>query len=56
MAKNTGNGYRKGAVSDRTQVLNPKNERYTKRDSDTGQFMDVKSEKNKKFKGITDEK
>ena len=53
--KPIGDNTRKGAVKDRTQVFNPKIERFIKRDRDTGQFMDVKSN-NKKFKGITKEK
>lgn len=54
MAKNgsKGNG-RKGAVRGRSQVYNPKIEKYVKRDAKTGHFMDVKSS-GKKFKGVTD--
>jgi hypothetical protein len=57
MAKNgkSGDGHRNGAVKERTQVYNPKIERYVKRDKDTGQFMDVKSD-DKPFKGVTKEK
>lgn len=47
---------RKGAVKDRTQVQNPKTGLWTKRDSDTGRFMDVKTSSPKPFKGITKEK
>jgi len=50
-----GDGHRHGAVKDRSQVLNPKNQRYTKRDSDTGRFIDQKADK-KPFKGVTKEK
>jgi len=46
---------RKGAVRKRTQVLNPKTGLYTKRDKETGRFMDVKISGGK-FKGITKEK
>jgi hypothetical protein len=53
--KPIGDNARKGAVRDRSQVYNPKIERYVKRDRDTGQFMDVKSDSNK-FKGVTTEK
>lgn len=53
--KPTGDNARKGAIRDRSQVYNPKIERFIKRDKDTGQFMDVKSD-SKKFKGITKEK
>ena len=53
MAKNTGNNWRKGAVKDRTQTYNPKTGLWTKSDTQTGQFMDVKTSDNKPFKGIT---
>ncbi len=55
MAKNKpiGDNARKGAVKDRTQVLNPKTKLYVKRDSGTGRFMDVKTSGGK-FKGVTD--
>lgn len=57
MAKNgkVGDGHRNGAVKDRTQTFNPKTETWTKRDSNTGKFMDGKSD-GKPFKGITKEK
>ncbi|EGO6390583.1 hypothetical protein IUZ16_000360 [Salmonella enterica] len=44
MAKNTGDGYRKGSVTDRTQVQNPQNGNYTKRDTTTGRFIDQKQD------------
>ena len=47
---------RKGAVKDRTQVQNPKTGLWTKRDSETGRFMDVKTSSSEPFKGITKEK
>jgi len=53
MAKNTGDNHRKGSVSDRTQVYNPKTEQYVKRDTKTGQFMAAKSQP---FKGVRKEK
>jgi hypothetical protein len=53
MAKNTENGYRVGAVKDRSQVYNPKTEQYIKRDATTGRFI---AASNNKFKGITEEK
>jgi len=58
MAKNapTGDNARKGAVKDRTQVQNPKTGLWTKRDSDTGKFMDIKTSSDKPFKGVTKEK
>ena len=59
MAKNTGEGYRKGAIDNRTQIKNPKTDRYVKRDQDPdsdhqGEFMDVKSD-DEKFKGVAEE-
>lgn len=50
-----GDGHRNGAVRDRSQVHNPQSDRWTKRDSDTGRFMDQKSD-GKPFKGVTKEK
>lgn len=50
-----GDGHRNGAVRDRSQVYNPQNERWTKRDGDTGRFMDQKADP-KPFKGVTKEK
>jgi hypothetical protein len=55
MAKNTRKGYREGEVRDRSQVFNPVTKKWTKRDSDTGEFMDVK-EDGQPFKGIRKEK
>ena len=57
MAKNKpyGDNKRIGAVKNRSQVLNPKNGKYVKRDTDTGRFMDMKSD-NKPFKGVRKEK
>ncbi len=46
-----GDGHRNGAVKDRSQTYNPKNETWVKRDKDTAQFMDVKSD-GKPFKGV----
>jgi hypothetical protein len=56
MAKNKpyGDGHRKGAVKGRTQVLNPKTGIWTKRDTETGLFMDGKQD-GKPFKGVTKE-
>ena len=50
-----GDGHRKGAVRKRSQVFNPQNEKWVKRDTDTGRFMDVKSD-GEKFKGVRREK
>lgn len=43
MAKNgiPGDGHRNGAVKERSQVYNPKTEQWVKRDTNTGQFIDV---------------
>jgi hypothetical protein len=41
---------RVGAVRDRDQVYNPRNDRWTKRDN-SGKFMDQKSD-NDPFKGV----
>lgn len=48
MAKNK---TRVGSVRKRDQVWDPKNRRWTKRNADTGQFMDQKADK-KPFKGV----
>ncbi|EKK5222324.1 hypothetical protein PN551_003853 [Cronobacter sakazakii] len=54
MARNTGDGYRKGSVTDRTQVQNPQNGNYTKRDTTTGRFIDQKQD-GTPFKGVARE-
>ncbi|EIM62758.1 hypothetical protein DespoDRAFT_00770 [Desulfobacter postgatei 2ac9] len=51
----TGDDKRQGAVRNRSQTYNPKNDRWTKRDKETGQWMDQKSD-NKPFKGVRKEK
>lgn len=51
----TGDGHRKGAVKDRSQTYNPKSERWVKRDSDSGKFIDQKADP-KPFKGVRKEK
>lgn len=55
MAKNTGNNHRHGAVSNRTQAYNPKTATWTKRDSNTGRFLDGKAG-GTPFKGVSKEK
>ncbi len=47
----TGDGHRRGAVRDRSQVHNPKTERWVKRDAVTGRFLDQKADPNP-FKGV----
>jgi hypothetical protein len=54
MASNTGNDYRQGAVTGRTQVQNPRTGQYVKRDAETGRFMDAKQD-GKPFKGVAKE-
>jgi hypothetical protein len=49
MGKNTEKGHRKGAVKDRTQVLNPRTGLYVKIDATTGKFMSSKKEP---YKGV----
>lgn len=51
----TGDGHRKGAVRDRSQAYNPQNDRWIKRDTETGRFMDQKAN-NEPFKGVRKEK
>ena len=53
MAKNTNNNTRKGAVKDRSQVLNPKTKLYVKRDKKTGKFISAKATP---YKGVSKEK
>ena len=53
--KPSGDNHRNGAVKYRSQVYNEKIDRFIKRDSDTGKFLDVKSDK-KPFKGVRKEK
>jgi hypothetical protein len=57
MAKNdpVGDNARRGAVKDRSQVQNPLNGNWTKRDADTGRFMDQKQD-GTPFKGVRREK
>lgn len=52
MAGNTGKNHRDGAVKGRDQVYNPKNDAWTKRDTETGKFIDQKAD-SKPFKGVT---
>ncbi len=56
MAKQKGSsGSRIGAVRGRSQTLNPKTGQWTKRDSSTGRFAQVK-ESPGPFKGVRKEK
>ena len=54
MATNTGDGFRRGAVRNRSQVHNPKTGTYVKRDTETGRFIDGKSD-GRPFKGVRKE-
>lgn len=56
MAKNApiGDNARRGAVKDRSQVFNPTTQVWTKRDKNTGQFMDQKQD-GAPFKGVRKE-
>ena len=40
----SGDGKRNGAVKRRSQTFNPQNNRWVKRDTETGKFMNVKSD------------
>lgn len=53
MAKNTGQGFRRGAVTGRTQ-FERSDGLYQKRDERTGSFMEVKQTPGK-FKGVATE-
>lgn len=57
MAKNPpyGDNHRQGAVRERSQVYNPRNDHWVKRDINTGQFIDQKADK-EPFKGVRKEK
>jgi len=50
-----GDDSRKGAVTNRSQVFNPKTDMWIKRNNVTGRFMDVKVD-GKPFKGVRKEK
>ena len=50
-----GDNARIGAVRKRSQTYNPHNDRWTKRESETGRFMDQKAD-DKPFKGVRKEK
>ncbi len=53
--KPCGDGHRHGSVRDRSQVYDEKTRRWTKRDSDTGRFMDQKAN-GEPFKGVKRER
>ena len=51
-----GDNARVGAVRGRSQSYNPSTGLWTKRDTQTGRFMDVKTYRNTPFKGVRKEK
>ena len=53
MAKNTGHGHRRGAVTRRSQTKTSTG-RWVKRDTGTGRFLDVKAD-GAPFKGVRKE-
>jgi hypothetical protein len=56
MAKNgkSGDNHRIGQVSNRSQIFNPNNDTWVKRNTGNGQFMNVKSD-GKPHKGVRKE-
>lgn len=50
MGKNTGDGFREGAVKNREQVYNKESEQYLKKDKSTGKIIAVSDNK---FKGVS---
>ena len=50
-----GDNARIRAVRGRSQVHNPKTDLWTKRDAETGRFMDVKTSSKKPYKGVRKE-
>jgi hypothetical protein len=50
-----GDGHRIGAVRDRSQTYNPKNDSWTKRNDESGRFMDQKADHHP-FKGVRKER
>ena len=50
------NNSRKGMVKERSQIQNPVTGLWTKRDTETGRFIDVKTSSLEPFKGVKKEK
>ncbi len=50
-----GDGHRIGMVKDRSQVKNPLTNKYVKRDTTTGKFIDQRAD-GEPFKGVRKEK
>lgn len=55
VAKNTGEGTRKGAVRERVQAYNPVTERYVKIDTNTGRIIEHKKSEGP-YKGVREVK
>jgi len=51
----TGDGHRNGEVRHRSQLKNPVNNNWTKRNTETGEFM-AQKEDGTRFKGVRREK
>jgi hypothetical protein len=51
MAKNTGDGFRRGEIRQRSQFFNPLTQQWAKRDAETGEIISVK-ESGEPYKGI----
>ena len=51
----SGDGHRKGAVTNRSQVFNPRTAQWVKRDTNNGQFMGQK-QSGTPYKGVRKEK
>ena len=54
--KPVGDNARIGAVKDRSQFQNPQTGLWTKRNTETGRFLDVKTSTNTAFKGVRKER
>lgn len=54
MATNSGKGSRKGSVTERTQFETPSGHS-AKRDTETGEILDVKTSDKEPFKGVAQE-
>jgi hypothetical protein len=52
VAKNTGDDFRRGSVTDRSQTFNPKTDQFVKRNDGSGRFM---AAKNTPYKGVARE-
>lgn len=55
MAKNTGEGFRRGEVRGRSQTYNPVTQQWVERNAETGLFTNVKGDGDP-FKGVRKEK